>query len=157
MFSTRPATQADLRRLADLWQERADINAQFDPRMRPAPDGASRWQAAAEGWLTNPAYTLLIALRDDLVMGYVLGAVDAAPPGMLPEKIAIVREMAVDAHRGQGGVGGVLLDALLDTYAKAGFTTVIANVPRRAAVEQAFWRARGARVWVEQMWLRIDR
>lgn len=150
----RPATATDLPHLARLWHEKKVIQQQSDPRVRLAEDASARWLTAAEAWMTDSRCSLWVALRDDEILGYVLGRLENASPGEIPEHFGVVVDLAVDAHARQGGVGSLLLDALREWFTAHGAANIIAYVSSRNAVEQAFWRSQGAADWIDLLWLK---
>ena len=63
--------------------------------------------------------------------------------------------MAVGAHSYQSGLGKKLLAPLRLWFAGQGITSIVAYVPRRQPVEQAFWRAQGATDLTDVMWMKL--
>lgn len=151
----RAATTSDLPDLSRLWHEKMVIYQQLDRRVVLAPDAGARWSAAAADWLSDANCSFLLAVLDDEIVGYIIGWLQPASPGLLPENIGVVTDLAVDAHRPRGGVGGVLFAALREWFIQQGVDQIITHVPARAAVEQAFWRAQTAVDWVDVMWLKL--
>lgn len=151
----RAATLSDLPDLSRLWHEKMVIHQQLDRRLKLTLDAESRWVAAASGWLTKKNCAILIAVSDLDVLGYIIGWVQPAPPGLLPEMMGFVTDLTVDAHRPRGGVGGLLFSELKKWFLEHQIEQIIAQVPSRAAVEQAFWRAQGASNWMDGMWLKL--
>lgn len=153
-ITIRPATKADLPELSRLWYEKTALHQQSDSRFQLASDGQVRWQAAAAGWIVNPAYAVRVAERDTHLLGYIIGQVEPSPPGLVPEKIGVVREIAVDLHGNTPAVGHQLLEALRSWFAAQSIQSIIAYVPHRQVVEQAFWQAQGAAEWIDILWLK---
>lgn len=152
---TREATLSDLDTLGTLWLTNAKLQAEYDGRFCPSTDGLVRWMDWARSWLANDLYTvILVAERDDYVLGYIAVQIEGGRPGMLPERVGRVREMVVDQHDGEG-VGTVLVDAAKNWFYDRYVSVVLADVPRRASVQQAFWRAIGATVHMEVMYVKL--
>lgn len=151
----RAATVSDLPNLSRLWHEKMVIHQQLDRRIKLTPDAESHWAVAASNWIAEKDCAILIAVSDSDVLGYIIGWVQPAPPGLLPETMGFVTDLTVDAHRPRGGVGGLLFSALKKWFLERQIEQIIAQVPSRAAVEQAFWRAQGASNWMDGMWLKL--
>lgn len=131
-LTTRDATPNDLPRLTELCQAQYDIIRQLDPRY-----SAEKPAAALTGIIDSANASVYVATRaDGPILGYIIGS--ANPPR--------VEQLVIDAHFGSGGVGTALLKALTHTFRANGITTYTVDVPRHHAVQQAFWRAKGARV-----------
>lgn len=151
----RPATVSDLPRLVELWHEKMTLLQQGDHRFRLAEDAAQQWLAAAAQHLEHPAFRIVAAEADDFIYGYSVGCIQAAPVGTLPTQWGVVTELAIDAHRPQGGVGRALIDALRAWLIANDITVLTVQVAGRYPVEQAFWRALGAKEWVDLLWLKL--
>jgi ribosomal protein S18 acetylase RimI-like enzyme len=153
--SIRKAAPDDLPGVAALWHERITLQQQSDRRFTLAPDAPAQWTAAAAGWLADPDCLLLAAERDGVLVGYAMGRMQDAPPGLLPARIGAVTEMHVGVHSYQTGLGRALLDELRAWFAQQGAAAVVVQVPHRQPVEQAFWRALGATEWIDTMWMKL--
>lgn len=150
----RAATPADIPELTHLWYEKMVILQQFDSRFAMMADGRERWEMAVETWLSNPACAIYVAEIESSLVGYVIGWIHAAPPGMFPEQMGFISEMVVDAHSHEGGLGRLLLSAVREWFTKHDVECIIASVSHRNAVEQAFWRAQGAGEWMDLLWIK---
>lgn len=153
-LTIRRAETNDIPELSRLWYEKRTVQQQFDRRLTLAADGRTAWEHAAASWLTDAGCAIFVGSYDAGLLGYVIGWVQPNPPGLLPEKIGVITDMALDSHQYQGGLGRSLVKAARGWFAGQGVENVIVNVPYRHAVEQAFWRSLGAREWVDVMWLK---
>lgn len=147
-FEVRRGTVDDGLRLVDIWGEQRDIEAQLDPRLGVLDGGD--WQGRLRVALgDDDRDRVLVALREGVIVGFVWVGLRAANTG-------VIVALAVDAHDGQGGVGTALLDAAMDWLRRAGVEhLIVEDVPRHVAVQQAFWRAKGAGVIRETLYLPI--
>jgi GNAT superfamily N-acetyltransferase len=66
-----------------------------------------------------------------------------------------VIDLVVEAHGQPEGVGRLLFEALRKWFQEQGIQEIVAHVPHRQVVDQAFWRALGATEWVDLMWLTL--
>ncbi len=151
----RPATTGDLPDMALLWYEKMTIQQQTDRRLKVSLNGQAEWQQATARWMLDSQYALYVAAYDDRVVGYVIGRVQASPPGLVPAQIGVVLEMTVGVHSDQSGLGRRLLEPLRAWFATQGITHFVATVPGRQPVEQAFWRALGATELTDILWMKI--
>jgi ribosomal protein S18 acetylase RimI-like enzyme len=151
----RTATSADLPEMTRLWHEKIVIQQQFDRRFTLLPDGAARWSSAVEEWLSDDDWALFVAERENVLLGYIVGRMKPSPPGLMPETTGLITDLTVDAHSHESGIGKTLLAALREWFSGHGITHLIAYVPARQTVEQAFWRSQGAAEWVDLMWMKI--
>ncbi len=145
----RAATPLDIPRLASLWYENTVLQQQADHRIRMAPDGEARWSSVAASWLADPRMAVIAAEGDKGIIGYSVGRVEDGPAGLLPERRGVVLDLAIDAHGYHAGVGRELIGALRRWFISQGVEELLVYVTRRHAVEQAFWRALGAKEWID--------
>lgn len=155
MVVIRLATRRDVPAMARLWQEKMVIQQQTDRRFSLSPDGQALWSDAVAQWLDHDDYTLYVADHADTIVGYIVGCVEAAPPGLLPARVGVVVDLAVGVHSNQPGLGQRLLEPLREWLVQQGISRVIVSVSRRRPVEQAFWRALGASELSEVFWLKL--
>jgi L-amino acid N-acyltransferase YncA len=151
----RPATPADVPAMALLWHEKMTIQQQTDRRVQLAPNAQEEWSQAMCGWLEDSCYAVYVAERGGTLVGYAVGRIQDNPPGLRPARIGTVIEMAVGAHSYQSGLGKELLKPLRLWFSAQGITSIVAYVPRRQPVEQAFWRALGATELTDVMWMKL--
>ena len=150
----RPAAETDIPEMARLWHEKAILYQQFDQRFTMLPDGDLKWSAELSNWLQDVRCAVFVAQFDDHLIGYAIGWMQPGPPGMSPDKVGVITELTLDMHRYEGAVGRLLLQPLRDWLNARGISYVVAYVPHRQAVEQAFWHALGATDWLHMMWMK---
>lgn len=158
-FVVRVATPADAEKMLAVWQETADMLAKVDSRYRLAADAAVRWQEMLSQLLNRPDTAIFVAestVREGHILGYIVGSVVPNLPTLAVERIGLVSDLAVDSHGKVGGIGRSLFGALSGWLREQGIQHVMAFVPHRHAVAQAFWRALGATPLTDQMWLKLD-
>ncbi len=153
-ITIRRAEQSDIPELSRLWLEKMTLYRQFDRRFALANEGRAAWESRLLEWLVDPSCAVLVHPLDDSLLGYIVGWVQDAPPGIVPTRFGAVTDMALDSHRYQGGAGRALVNALRDWMFERGIKQLIVYVPYRSTVEQAFWRSMGATEWMDVMWLK---
>lgn len=153
-LSTRAANRSDLPSLSALWHEKAVLLAQQDRRFQLEGGARAAWEQAAGEWLENPACLLLILASGVRVVGYVIGWVQAAPPGITIRELGMITDLAVDVHEYHAGGARILVDAARRGFEARGVQQIVVSVPRRSVIEQAFWRAYGAAQWMEWLWIK---
>ena len=151
MVTIRAATETDLPALAPLWHEKMVLQA--DHRTIPAPHARDLWIAAAQTWIGDARCGFFAAEGDGEVIGYIVGWLQPMP-GLVPEQIGLVTEIAIDAHGYHGGVGRALVSALRDWFTGKGAEQLAIWTPHYDAVSQAFWRSLGAAEWVDVLWIK---
>ncbi len=151
MFSIRAATAIDLPALAHLWHEKMVLQA--DHRTVPAPNARDVWAASAQTWLDDARCGMFVAEREGDLVGYIVGWLQPMP-GVAPEQIGLITDLALDAHGYYGGVGRALVTALREWFAAQGASRAAVWTGHYDAVAQAFWRSLGATEWVDVLWMK---
>ncbi|HEX2906639.1 MAG TPA: GNAT family N-acetyltransferase [Phototrophicaceae bacterium] len=153
-MSLRLATAADIPALSRLWHEKMILQQQFDRRLSLNADAVAAWEQGVVGWLGDERCAIYVGGDETDVFGYIIGWIQANPPGVLPEQLGAITDLTLDAHRYQGGLGRMLVGALRGWFAERGVMQLVAYVPARHAVGQAFWRSLDATEWIDLLWLK---
>ncbi len=151
----RSAQSADIPKMTRLWYDKTVLQQQYDRRFALPPDGPARWMQAAARWLQDPDTAIFVADQSESLIGYIVVRVQAGPPGLVPERIGVVTDLAIDAHGQHGGAGRLLVQPVREWLAAQGVSHIVAQVPHRQAVEQAFWRSLGATEWLDSLWMKL--
>ena len=150
----RPANTADIPKMSMLWHEKITLQQQSDRRLKLLPDSRVRWSAEIDKWLKNDCCRMNVAVREDEAVGYIMGWIQPNAPGLSPERIGVITDIAVGVHSYQSGLGRLLLESLRTWFCEQEIRQLIAHVPSRQPVEQAFWRALGATELTDVMWIK---
>jgi GNAT superfamily N-acetyltransferase len=153
--TVRVATPNDLIGLADMWCENRVIQQQSDARVTLLPGAKARWIAEAAAWLNDVRCSIWVANRGAALSGYLIAWLQDMPPGVQPNRVGCITDMAVDPHVPSAGATQHLLNAARAWFKEQGIENLIATVPHRQPVQQAFWRGQGARTWMDLMWLKL--
>ncbi len=154
-ITVRLATANDLIGLSEMWYENKAIQQQSDARVTINVGAKAKWIADATLWLSNARCSIWMASRNDNLAGYLIAWLQDMPPGVQPDCVGCITDMAVDPHTPSGGASQLLLNAARDWFLEQGIKNLIATVPHRQPVQQAFWRGQGARTWMDLMWLKL--
>lgn len=141
--------------MAALWHEKLALQPHTGRRSVLLPDAAAHWSVAITPWLDDPRCAVLVAEVDHMIVGFIIGRIEANAPGLAPAEIGVIAELVVDAHSNQGGLGRRLLDPLCAWFEENGIHDLRAQIAPGNPVEQAFWRALGAVHCFDVMWMRI--
>ncbi len=150
----RRAQADDLSMLSGIWHEKLTILAGADKRYMPTSDAGARWLEAAMLWLSDETCAMFVACADDRPIGYALGAVQSAPPGLSYPLMGAITQMAIDPHGYYGGAARMLVEAIRNWFGERDVKRVVVYVPHRSPAEQAFWRAYGTSEWMDILWLK---
>jgi GNAT superfamily N-acetyltransferase len=152
-LTVRAAAIDDLSRLSQLWYEHATLLVQQDGRWSLQSDARDAWERAAQAWLGDDDACVLVAQIEIEIVGFIIVTIQPAPIGFMPEVLGTVHVMALDAHRHAPGAARLLLADARDWLASKGVDQMVVDVPKRAAIDQAFWRAQHGLPWMERLWI----
>jgi ribosomal protein S18 acetylase RimI-like enzyme len=149
----RPATEADLDQIVELWFELMEHHRRINDRFwQPAPDAAEKMRSWLGEAVGSERRRLLVAEVDGQVAGFIHGQMAGGPPPVTPRRDGEITDLFVrPAYRRQGLAGG-LVRALTDWFAEQGAerVTLAAAVDNPEAV--GFWRALGFDAFLYRMW-----
>ena len=151
----RRAVRADFIAMASLWHEKMLLQQQTDLRYALLPDSQARWTAALEPRLNDARWAIFVAESEAGVIGYIMACLRASPPGLVPEQVGVIEDIAVSIHSQHNGLGRGLLEPVRQWFVEQGITRMVATVARFQPVEQAFWRAIGARDVADTFWMKL--
>lgn len=149
MFDTRMSAPADIPALVELWHERA-----LRLRLRLASDARERWSVAARNWMDDADVGIFVAESGGQLVGYIIGRVQPASAGLMPERNGVISEIALDVHQYHSGVGRLLVEAVRTWFRNRNIDQILVLVPQHSPVEQAFWRGLGVVKWMEVLWIK---
>jgi ribosomal protein S18 acetylase RimI-like enzyme len=151
-FTVRKANPQDTEELLRLWRERTDVYL----KQQGSTTAAEQWREAVLCWLDRDDAAVLVADREGQLIGYMVGWVRENLPFTQPAQFGLISEMSVDGHCKQGGVGTALLDAMKAWFKAKDLHHIEVRVPYLQPIEQAFWRALGARDSYDLLTVKLD-
>lgn len=154
-ITIRRAQPSDLPQLSDIWHEKMVVQQQLDQRFTLAQTARQKWLEYTVSCLAKVDCAIWVAEINAQLVGYMIAYLQDSPPGLLPEKVGCIIDVALDVHNPQPGLGQQLLLAARVWFAEQDVQIIIAHVSHRQVVEQAFWRAQGATEWMDLMWLKL--
>jgi len=105
-------------------------------------------------WIMAADTHMVSALTGEMPVGYAVGRMADAPPGLIMDKMGVVMDIALDGHQGYPGAARMMVGALRAWFSAHGIEQLIVWTARRQPVEQAFWRSLGAVEWMDGLWLK---
>jgi len=154
----RPATRADMRTVGRLGALLVRLHHDFDPqRFIAATAGTEQGYGSFLGTqLDDPDVVVLVAERDDQVVGYTYAGVEGVDYMSLRGPAGVLYDIVVDpAHRGRG-VGRQLLDATIVVLKQKGAPRVVLSTAERNASAQRLFERAGFRRTMIEMTRELD-
>ena len=138
----RPARIGDLAAIIGLWRELQNITAAFDPRLKLNSDAADWFVNYLEEQLDNTSAAVVVAEKDERVVGYTFGQVMRRPT-LLSGDCGYIADICVQSDARGQGIGRSLHGWLKAWFVAQGITAVELQVVRANPASQAFWRKMG--------------
>jgi len=138
----RPARIGDLAAIIGLWRELQNINAAFDPRLKLNSEAADWFVNYLEEQLDNTSAAVVVAEKDERVVGYTFGQVMRRPT-LLSGDCGYIADICVQSDARGQGIGRSLHGWLRAWFVAQGITAVELQVVRANPASQAFWRKMG--------------
>ncbi|HEX7019990.1 MAG TPA: GNAT family N-acetyltransferase [Gemmatimonadaceae bacterium] len=148
----RRAVRGDLPTIGRLGALMVKTHHEFDPKrfMAATPDTEREYASFLGTQLDEAKVVVLVAERDDEVVGYSYAGVEGTDYMSLRGPAGIVYDIIVDpAHRGQGS-GRMLLDATIEELRARGAPRVmLSTAERNETAQRLFERAGFRRTMIE--------
>lgn len=151
----RQARQSDIAAAAQLWFERMSLLRETDTSRVLAQDAIQAWANQAHLWIKSNEYAFFVGEIHGEIVGLLIVSMRENPSWLLPRQLGVIVEMAVDLHQAHPGLSGALLAQAKAWLKTHGVRLLEIQAPARYPVEEAFWRAQGARTRSSNMWLSL--
>lgn len=155
-FDVRSATAEDVEPLTTLWQTIMQERAEMDFRLRLADNATETWKYELTKWLEQDDVRVLVADRAGQLIGYVIGWILERPTFVLHRRYGFISDLGVDGHAHQGGIGKALFSAITPWFQEQKVQHLEIQVMHRHPIAQAFWRASGAKDYLDVFWIRLN-
>ncbi len=143
----RSATDADVERIGQLWEELVEFHWILDKELpRSSSDGAKLYARRISDRIDDDHTRILVAEIDEVIIGFTLGViVDLVAEMFMPDIGGFLADIYVqDGHR-KRGVGRKLVESLAQWFRESGVTFIELSVAHRNTEARAFWNALGGR------------
>lgn len=151
-IAVRRARRSDISILGQLGALLVRTHHEFDPRrfLPVTPQTEQGYGSFLGGQLDAPGAVVLVAERDGEVVGYAYGSIEGYDYMSLRGPAGVLNDVVVDpAHRG-GGIGRMLLDAMLaELKARGAPRVVLSTAEQNEAAQHLFTSAGFRRTMIE--------
>jgi len=154
----RRATPADMSSVGRLGALLVRLHHEFDARrFIPATPRTEQGYASYLGsQLENPEIVVLVAVRDDAVLGYTYAGIEGFDYMSLRGPAGIVYDIVVDPEQRGQGVGTLLLEATLAALKERGAPRVVLSTAEQNAPAQRLFARAGFRRTMIEMTRELD-
>jgi ribosomal protein S18 acetylase RimI-like enzyme len=138
----RPAVIADLPEIIVLWKALQETNAIHEPRLKLNAGAAEWFETYLRTQLDNENIHIVVATRDELVIGYIFGQIMQRLT-IDPKECGYVADLCVRSDARGVGIGRRLFFELRAWFISCGVKEIEVQVVRANPASQAFWRKMG--------------
>ena len=152
-----PAIAADRDALGHLGALLVAEHHDFDPKrfIAPVPDLAGRYGDFLIGQSQRPDMRVLVARRDDQVVGYAFAGMEGNDYMALRGPAGVIYDLVVDPDHRRQGIGSALLSATLDALTGLGAPRALLFTADKNHVAQALFDKSGFRRTMIEMTLEL--
>jgi ribosomal protein S18 acetylase RimI-like enzyme len=157
--SVRPATEADVSAIVNLWWEMMDFHARVEPRFHPIPQPDAKKileKHLCDDVLGKEDWCVLVAEIDGQVAGMMIGTLRDPYPVFKPERHGFVSDASVAPDARRSGVGQALFEALRTWFREKGVSHIQLEVSYNNPASRPFWRAMGCTDYMDIMWYDLE-
>ncbi len=157
-ITIRPATTEDTPTIGHMWLQLVEYHNALSPDLpHAAPNGAEMYARRLASRLHDSHTRVLVAEKEDTLVGFVMGViVDMVPEMFIEETAGFLADIYVEpAYRSQG-VGRALVDGLSAWFRTRGVQYVEWYVADSNREGWAFWKAIGGREVITRMRINLD-
>ena len=154
----RRATPADMSSVGRLGALLVRLHHEFDARrfIPATPRTAQGYASYLGSQLENPEIVVLVAVRDDAVLGYTYAGIEGFDYMSLRGPAGIVYDIVVDPEQRGQGVGTLLLEATLAALKERGAPRVVLSTAEQNAPAQRLFARAGFRRTMIEMTRELD-
>jgi ribosomal protein S18 acetylase RimI-like enzyme len=156
--TSRRATLADMPSVGRLGALLVRLHHEFDAqRFIPATPRTEHGYASYLGsQLDNPDIVILVAVRDDMVLGYTYAGVEGFDYMSLRGPAGIVYDIVVDPEERGQGIGTLLLEATIAALKERGAPRVVLSTAEQNEPAQRLFARAGFRRTMIEMTREMD-
>jgi len=154
-YGVRKATPADLGAIAELWKEFMDFHRKRDEHFVRSADGHERFKEFIAGHLSSDNSCVLVAEREQDVIGYCLATLAKYPPVFETRDYGTVFDLAVTEHCRRQGIGQRLFETAQSWFSERGVHRIEIRVAITNKSSTAFWRKAGFKPYIEMVFKNI--
>lgn len=142
-MKVREASEEQVERMVELWDQLARAHEERDGSFRRAPDAEAFFRSRVREYMESPEALVLVCEEGGRTTGYLTAVVRLNPPVLEGGTYGLVEQLVVrPADRGRG-TGTFLARAALDWFGSSGVRRVEVEVAEWNREGMAFWRAMG--------------
>jgi len=153
----RPAIASDRAPLGRLGALLVGEHHDFDPKrfIAPLPNLSERYGDFLIGQSQRPDMRVLVAERDDTVVGYAFAGIEGNDYMALRGPAGVIYDLVVDPDHRRQGIGSALLSATLDALTGLGAPRALLFTADKNHVAQALFDKSGFRRTMIEMTLEL--
>jgi ribosomal protein S18 acetylase RimI-like enzyme len=154
-ITIRRANKNDIGAVVILWREMWNYHTHLDKRFTTtaiANDVMTKW---IEENIENENSIVLVAVWDNIIVGYCLGMVLENPPVVTEHLYGYISEIAVKTNLRRYGIGGKLIAEMHLWFRTKNASYVEVNASVYNQISRSFWRKYGYKEFLERLRLEL--
>ncbi len=148
------AEEKHIPEIIDLWEEFSKFHEPFDPRFPMVDNVLTGYEENIRSLVAAEDTRILAALDKGRVVGYAVVQIRKSSPAWKREKYGYVEEMAVTASSRRKGIGGKLLQEILNWFKAENIDMIELSVASKNRIGYSFWEKHGFRDYLHHLYLK---
>jgi ribosomal protein S18 acetylase RimI-like enzyme len=148
----RNARPGDLDAILDIWREHMDFHRERNEFFTRSADGHVRFAEFVLKNMRNPDWLVLVAVSDEVVVGYAMAAIMDYPPVFEIKKYGFIQDAAVSRAYRRRGIGTKLFEGMRGWFGKRGVVRMELQALSNNEISQSFWRKMGFTDYLTRLW-----
>ena len=127
-LAIREAVNEDVSSIVKLWIETVDITKSLGPYFTRSDNGHITFAEFLSGHLNYERATVVVAVKDNQIIGYCLAFHLERPPIMVTRDYGIIYDITVDSENRRKGIGTQLFQTVKKWFKERGIKHIELNV-----------------------------
>ena len=147
------ATESHIPAIVSLWIELSDYHREIDPFFSRREGSIFEYERHLRELLRSDDHQILVAIEDDVVIGYSLSMIARHPPVFQTERYGLICDLAVETDYQRRGIGEKLLEKILEWFDTAGIDRIELHVAAKNRTGYSFWEKHCFRDYMHTLYL----
>lgn len=150
--AVRAAQSRDVAFVMELWGKMIEELGKTDERYAIRPEAEVIWAKWLGTHIREENSCVLLAERNDEILGYLIGSLDEAQPIFQHRRHAVITDVFVLPEERRKGAGTRLVEEALSFFKSLGAPHVRVNVLVKGEAARSFWQKLAFEDFLYRMW-----
>lgn len=150
-----PATDAHIQGITEIWKESMDFHSNIDAHFAARENAHTEFIIHLQEVMQKKDALTLVALEKGRVVAYSISLLFMRPPIFEERVYGFISDMAVKSDYRRKGIGGKLLDKMIEWFESQNVKRIELRVVAQNEVGYSFWKKHGFRDFMHELYITI--